>query len=236
MPEKAVRVEHSMAWPVAVPEQMEHDLAHKASLALARPRPFYNCAKRVIDIVVSLAAILFCTPLWLITAILIKRDSKGPVLFRQRRPGLNGKPFTLLKFRTMVDDAENRLPEVIHLNQERDGSLIRIKDDPRVTRLGRLLRATSFDETPQFVNVLLGHMSLVGPRPISRPIADKRNPIRLGVLPGLTGLWQISGRKDTGCAYMIGKDLEYICRRSLTYDLWIVLQTVLVVLRRSGAR
>jgi lipopolysaccharide/colanic/teichoic acid biosynthesis glycosyltransferase len=136
----------------------------------------------------------------------------------------------------MVDDAENRLPEVIHLNQERDGSLIRIKDDPRVTRLGRLLRATSFDETPQFVNVLLGHMSLVGPRPISRPIADKRNPIRLGVLPGLTGLWQISGRKDTGCAYMIGKDLEYICRRSLTYDLWIVLQTVLVVLRRSGAR
>lgn len=225
-----------MAWSAAAPDQVELDLAQQARLALARPRPFYNCAKRVIDIIVSLAAIVLCTPLWIITAYLIKRDSKGPVFFRQRRPGLNGKPFTLLKFRTMVDDAESRLPEVIHLNQEDDGSLIRIKDDPRVTRLGRVLRETSFDETPQFINVLLGQMSLVGPRPISRPIADKRNSIRLGVVPGLTGLWQISGRKDTGCAYMIGRDLEYICKRSLTYDLWIVLQTVLVVIRRNGAR
>lgn len=234
MPEKAVGVEQSMAWPM--PEPAEPDLAHRAKMAASQPRTLYRCAKRLLDVLASLAAIVFCLPLWAIIAVLIKRGSRGPILFRQQRPGLNGKPFTLLKFRTMVVDAEDRLFEVIHLNEEPDDPLIRIKDDPRVTGIGRILRETSLDETPQFINVLLGHMSIVGPRPISRPIADRRNPIRLTVPPGLTGLWQISGRKDTGCAFMISKDLEYICKRSLAYDLGIIIQTVLVVVRRSGAR
>jgi lipopolysaccharide/colanic/teichoic acid biosynthesis glycosyltransferase len=136
----------------------------------------------------------------------------------------------------MVADAEQQLPDVMHLNEEPSGSLIRIKDDPRLTRVGKFLRATSLDETPQLINVLLGQMSLVGPRPISRPLADSRSPIRLRVMPGLTGLWQISGRKDTGCTFMLDMDLEYICRRSFLYDLWIMLQTVVVVVRGRGAR
>ena len=105
-----------------------------------------------------------------------------------------------------------------------------------MTRMGKFLRAASLDETPQLINVLLGQMSLVGPRPISRPITDPRNPIRLRVTPGLTGLWQISGRKDTGCAFMIDKDLEYICKSSPLYDLWVILETVAVVVRGRGAR
>ena len=234
MPEEAVGVEHRVVWPVV--ETVETDLTHQAMYSAAQPMPLYCCVKRSVDIVASLAAIVFCLPLWAVIAVLVKLDSRGPVLFKQPRPGQNGDPFTLLKFRTMVNDAEAKLSDVMHLNQESDGSLIRIKDDPRVTPLGRFLRGSSLDETPQFINVFLGHMSLVGPRPISRPITDRRNPIRLQVPPGLTGLWQISGRKDTGCAFMITKDLEYICKRSLLYDLWIVLQTVYVVVRRSGAR
>lgn len=212
------------------------DLADQAMVATARSRPGYQVAKRCFDIVAALAGILVCLPLWALIAIAIKRESKGPVLFRQQRPGLGGVPFTIVKFRTMVDDAESRLPEVMHLNAEPSGSLIRIKDDPRVTRFGRFLRSSSLDETPQLLNVLAGQMSLVGPRPISRPIMDIRNPIRLRVVPGLTGLWQISGRKDTGCSFMLDKDLEYICKRSFTYDLAIILMTVLVVVRGRGAR
>jgi len=234
VPEEVVRVEPHGTWPLAGPA--DADLTRQAVLSTSRSRFLYRGVKRLVDIVVSMAAILFCLPFWAIIAILIKRDSEGPILFKQKRPGLNGKDFTLLKFRTMVQDAESKLPEVMHLNQENDGSLIRIKNDPRVTPLGKFLRTSSLDETPQFINVLLGDMSLVGPRPISRPITDKRNPIRLRVTPGLTGLWQISGRKDTGCAFMIGKDLEYVCKRSLLYDLWIILQTVGVVLRGIGAR
>lgn len=212
------------------------DLVDRAIIATSRPRYAYQFAKRCFDIVAALAGIIFCLPLWAIIAVAIKRESKGPVLFRQQRPGLNGVPFTILKFRTMVDDAESRLSEVMHLNMEPTGSLIRIKDDPRVTRIGRLLRASSLDETPQLLNVLAGQMSLVGPRPISRPITDLRNPIRLRVLPGLTGLWQISGRKDTGCSFMLNQDLEYVCRRSFLYDLSIIFMTVIVVVRGRGAR
>lgn len=212
------------------------DLVQRATIAGSLSRPLYTFFKRLVDVVASLCGILLCLPLWAMIAVLIKLDSSGPVFFRQKRPGLRGVPFTLYKFRTMASDAEDRLRDVMHLNREVSGSLIRIDDDPRVTRVGRFLRASSLDETPQLVNILLGHMSLVGPRPISRPITDTRNPVRLGVLPGLTGLWQISGRKNTGCAYMIERDLEYICNRSILYDLRIIIQTVLVVLRRTGAK
>jgi lipopolysaccharide/colanic/teichoic acid biosynthesis glycosyltransferase len=212
------------------------DATQSALLALSQPRLGYATVKRLFDLTAALSGIIVCLPLWCVIALCIKLTSKGPVIFRQQRPGLEGIPFTILKFRTMVADAEQRLADVMHMNQEPSGSLIRIKDDPRQTRVGRFLRATSLDETPQLINVLLGHMSLVGPRPISRPLDDTRAPIRLRVTPGLTGLWQISGRKDTSCAFMLDMDLEYIRKRSFPYDLWIIFQTVVVVVRGRGAR
>ncbi|MFQ6133624.1 MAG: sugar transferase, partial [Armatimonadota bacterium] len=195
----------------------------------------YLAAKRAFDLVSALVGIVVCGPLLAGIAAAIKLDSPGPVLFRQRRPGRNGKPFTLLKFRTMTCDAEEKLPEVLPLNREPDHSLIRIPDDPRVTRLGRFLRRSSLDELPQLVNILRGEMSLVGPRPISRPIADERATLRLVAPPGLTGLWQINGRKETDCRFMLEKDMEYLSRRSLWFDLGILMRTVPAVLRRNGA-
>ena len=220
----------------AVDREQPHGLALQACAAAAQSRTGYTVAKRTLDVFVSLIGIIICLPLWAIIVVCIKLDSRGPAIFRQSRPGRNGVPFTLLKFRTMVHDAEQRLPEIMHMNLDPTGTLIRIKDDPRLTRVGRFLRNACLDETPQFINILLGQMSLVGPRPISRPIADPRNHIRLRVRPGLTGLWQVSRCKNTTVAFMIDKDLEYICKRSILFDLAIIIQTVLFVLRRNGAR
>jgi len=196
---------------------------------------WYLAAKRALDIAVALIGIILCLPLWALIAFAIKLDSPGPVLFRQRRPGLGGRPFWILKFRTMYQDAEQRLQEVLHLNRQPDGTLIRIPNDPRVTRIGRLLRRSSLDETPQLINVLKGDMSLVGPRPISRPINDPRARIRLQVLPGITGLWQVNGRKNTDTNYMLEKDMEYLRRRSFSLDLLILFKTVGAVIRGDGA-
>ncbi len=195
----------------------------------------YLVVKRVLDIVVAVVGIIICLPLWALIAIAIKLDSPGPIFFKQIRPGYRGKPFYILKFRTMYQDAERRLKEVMHLNRQRDGTLIRIPNDPRVTRVGRFLRRTSLDETPQLINVLRGEMSLVGPRPISRPIPDPRGTIRLQAMPGITGLWQINGRKETDTEYMLAKDMEYLKRRCLILDLWILLMTIPAALRGNGA-
>jgi lipopolysaccharide/colanic/teichoic acid biosynthesis glycosyltransferase len=235
MPEDTIRSVQQQIWtPSETTASL--DLTQRAILALSQPRLAYEMIKRLVDICAALAGIIICLPLWAIIAICIKLDSRGPVIFRQQRPGLGGVPFTILKFRTMAMDAEKQLSNVIHLNVDPRDCLIRIRQDPRLTRFGKILRATSLDETPQLINVLLGSMSLVGPRPISRPILDPRNQIRLQVPPGLTGLWQISGRKDTGCDFMLTKDLEYICNRSLLHDLKIALLTVTVVFLRRGAR
>jgi lipopolysaccharide/colanic/teichoic acid biosynthesis glycosyltransferase len=178
---------------------------------------------------------MLAAPLLVIIALAIRLDSPGPILFRQRRPGLNGRWFRMLKFRTMVRDAEARLPQVLSLNREPDHSLLRIADDPRVTRVGRILRRASLDELPQLLNILRGDMSFVGPRPISRPILDERAWRRLTVKPGLTGLWQINGRKETDCHFMLDKDLEYIANRSLWLDLSILAQTIPAVMCGNGA-
>jgi len=196
----------------------------------------YLFIKRVLDVTVALLGIVFCLPLWALIAIAIKLDSPGPVIFRQRRPGYLGRPFWILKFRTMCSDAEERLQEVMHLNEQEDGTLIRIQDDPRVTRLGRFLRKTSLDETPQLINVLRGEMSLVGPRPISRPIPDPRGLWRLQAVPGITGLWQINGRKETDTDYMLARDMMYLQRRCLSLDLYILLMTAPAALRGNGAK
>ncbi len=176
---------------------------------IARPRG-YERAKRVIDIFIAAAGLILTLPLWVLVAVLIKLNSRGPVLFRQQRPGKDGKPFQVLKFRTMVHDAEEKLHEVIDITDTAD-PLIRLTNDPRVTGIGHLLRVTSIDELPQLINVLRGEMSLVGPRPISRPINDPRNDLRLQVTPGIT-------------------------RRSLSFDLLLLLKTVIAVIKADGAR
>jgi len=195
----------------------------------------YVAAKRAFDLGVAVLGLIALAPLLGIIAVAIRVGSSGPVVFKQRRPGLRGRPFWMLKFRTMTQDAEDRLPEVLPLNREPDHSLLRIPDDPRVTGVGRVLRRTSLDELPQLVNIVRGEMSLVGPRPISRPIADERALLRLAVRPGLTGLWQINGRKETDCQFMLDKDMEYLARRSFWFDLSILLRTVPAVIRRNGA-
>jgi len=199
-------------------------------------RPVYETAKRVFDVIgASLLLVLSSLPA-LIIAILIKLDDEGPVLFKQTRVGRFGKLFTIYKFRTMIADAEKMQRELEKYN-EAGGAYFKMKNDPRVTRVGRILRKLSLDEIPQFINVLTGDMSLVGPRPL--PVTGYENEDwyirKVSVPPGMTGLWQISGRSDLTGEQAAELDLEYVRRRSFLFDLKILLLTVPAVLRRKGA-
>ncbi len=205
------------------------------SQAKSKGLAMYLLAKRLCDVALAIMGIIVCLPLWLVVAIAIKIDSRGPVFFRQTRPGHRGVPFRMLKFRTMCEDAEERVTEVLPYNKEQDGSLIRVDDDPRVTRVGHWLRKWSIDETPQFINVLKGEMSIVGPRPISRHIPDPRGLLRLEAIPGITGVWQTNGRKLTDAQHMLELDMQYLQDRSLLTDTSIVLRTVGAVLKGEGA-
>jgi exopolysaccharide biosynthesis polyprenyl glycosylphosphotransferase len=193
--------------------------------------------KRSIDIVCSGIGIAALSPVIGLAALLIRRSSPGPVLFRQRRCGLNGREFEMLKLRSMYIDAEERKAELEHLN-EMDGPVFKIQDDPRVTPVGRFLRKWSIDEIPQLWNVFRGDMSLVGPRPpvpseVWRYEHFQRR--RLSMRPGITCLWQVGGRNGIGFAEWVKLDLEYIDSWSLRTDLKILLRTLPAVLRRSGA-
>lgn len=193
--------------------------------------------KRSFDILFSVVVLLALSPVLLAIAVAIKFDSPGPVFYRSERIGKKGRVFRCLKFRTMVEDAEQRRAEVSHMN-ERDGVLFKIRNDPRVTRLGRFLRKYSLDELPQFLNVLHGDMSIVGPRP---PIASevkeyKLNHLRrLNVTPGITGLWQVQGRKDPSFDSYVSLDMTYIDNWSIWLDMSIILRTVGVVLAGTGS-
>jgi exopolysaccharide biosynthesis polyprenyl glycosylphosphotransferase len=192
--------------------------------------------KRVADIAGSLVGLVVLSPLLLATALAIRLRDGPPVLFRQARAGLNGRPFTIHKFRTMVPDAEERLAEIQHLN-ERDRVAFKASDDPRITQLGRTLRATSLDELPQLWNVLKGEMSLVGPRPpLPGEVAayDIWHRRRLSMKPGITGLWQVEARDEPGFDRWVERDLAYIDRWSLLLDLKILLRTVPAVIGRTG--
>ena len=232
--------ERSFADPCPVPPSARPKRTSlPAAPALARRplgRRLYLCVKRVGDVVLSVAGILVLLPLWLPIALAIRLTSPGPIIFRQKRTGQYGVPFLIWKFRTMRADAENVLEDVLPPNQPPDRGLIQIRNDPRVTRIGKLLRAYSLDETPQLINILVGEMSFVGPRPISRNVDDPRGLQRLEARPGLTGLWQVSGRKDTDCETMLRLDMGYLEKRSLALDLVILLRTVPVVLLGKGAR
>jgi exopolysaccharide biosynthesis polyprenyl glycosylphosphotransferase len=193
--------------------------------------------KRVFDVILSVAAISGLIVPFAFLAFLIRMDSPGPILFRQRRVGLRGRPFGFLKFRSMVEDAERRLDSLKDRN-ERTGPVFKIKDDPRVTRVGRWLRKLSLDEFPQLLNVLRGEMSLVGPRPqLPAEIAEageiaKR---RMNVLPGITGLWQVSGRARLSYEQMVELDTYYIEHWSPGLDLTILVKTLPAVLGGRGA-
>jgi len=197
-------------------------------------------AKQVIDVLGAFVFLLVLAPLLLIIALIIKLTSPGPVLFRQQRSGLNGKPFTMLKFRSMVTDAEQRKRELEAFN-EMSGPVFKVTNDPRITRMGRWLRRWSLDEFPQLVNVLRGEMSLVGPRPLPvdevRRFDDMAHRRRLSVRPGLTCLWQIRGRNNlTDFKEWVRLDLEYIDNWSLWLDLEILCKTIPVVLMGAGAK
>ncbi len=192
--------------------------------------------KRALDILVSAAALLLLAPVMLITALVVRLDSKGPVLYPSERIGRKGRTFKCLKFRTMVIDAEARKEALRHMN-ERDGILFKIRHDPRVTRIGQFLRKYSLDELPQFINVLMGDMSIVGPRP---PLAgevrqyDLPHLRRLDVLPGITGLWQVNARQDPSFDNYISLDTAYVDNWSLWLDLKIMTRTFGVVLSGTG--
>lgn len=195
-------------------------------------------AKRAFDVTVAVVALLVTAPILGVAAVAIKRTSKGPVIFAQERVGRDGQTFKVLKLRTMVVDAEARLAE-LRAHNEADGPLFKITRDPRVTRVGALLRKLSIDEIPQFVNVLRGEMSVVGPRPaLPAEVAQWTDDVhdRLRVLPGITGMWQVSGRSDTTFDEYKRLDLYYVDNWSLAHDARIVCKTFAAVLAQRGAR
>lgn len=195
-------------------------------------------AKRAFDVVGSLAALILLGPLFLLIGCLIQTEDGGPVIFAQTRVGKFGREFKMFKFRSMRPDAEARLEEVLVQNHHKEGVTFKIKDDPRLTRTGRWLRKFSFDELPQFYNVLKGEMSLVGPRPpVPREVAlyslaDRR---RLAVKPGITCFWQISGRADIDFSGQVKLDVKYIESWNFMTDLKILAMTVPAVLSGKGA-
>ncbi|MBM4064687.1 MAG: sugar transferase [Planctomycetes bacterium] len=190
--------------------------------------------KRLLDILCSFLLLVISIPLFFIIAILIKIDSKGPIFFLQKRCGKDGSEFNMYKFRTMVKDAETLKKR---LKNEMDGPMFKLKNDPRITRLGRILRKLSLDELPQLLNVLKGEMSLVGPRPLADEEMvgdDIWKEIRLSVRPGMTGLWQIMGRDSGKFSDWITYDTEYVQKRSLFMDIKILFLTIVTVLRNKG--
>jgi lipopolysaccharide/colanic/teichoic acid biosynthesis glycosyltransferase len=194
--------------------------------------------QRTVDLTVASTALVCLAPALATIALVVSATSPGPPLYRQVRVGRGGRPIAVWKFRTMCADADELLPALRALNMVTDGPLFKVRDDPRITRVGRWLRRFSVDELPQLVNVLGGSMSLVGPRPaLPAEVAayDDVARRRLAVRPGLTGLWQVSGRADLSWAESIRLDLAYVERWSLWLDLRILLRTVPAVLTGRGA-
>ena len=193
--------------------------------------------KRGFDVLVSAVGLLVTAPLFPLIALAIRLDSRGPVFFSQRRAGLDGQPFSMHKFRTMVADAEERLDDVIRLDELRE-PVFKLSEDPRVTSVGRMLRRLSLDELPQLWNVLRGEMSIVGPRPEQVELVERYRPehrFRLTVKPGITGPMQVFGRGDLTFHERLAVELDYIENLSLARDLRIIAETVPVTLKGSGA-
>jgi lipopolysaccharide/colanic/teichoic acid biosynthesis glycosyltransferase len=225
---------------------MSVDVSTMAELTrtVARPKPATSLARRTLDVSIAGTALLVLVPVIALAALAVRVTSPGPVLFRQRRLGRHMRPFTVLKFRTMKADADSALHREyvrsLIATEPRDGApdnLYKLVVDPRVTRVGRFLRSWSIDEVPQLLNVLRGEMSLVGPRPVIEYEVEQYPEWylrRFAVKPGMTGLWQVSGRNERTYEEMVRFDVEYAERRSLWMDLRILARTALVVMRRQG--
>ncbi|MFO7160625.1 MAG: exopolysaccharide biosynthesis polyprenyl glycosylphosphotransferase [[Clostridium] cellulosi] len=200
-------------------------------------RYIYRAVKRFFDVVLSVLALVVLSPLFLITAIAIKLDSEGEVFYSQLRVGKDGKLFKMYKFRSMCVDADKQLDKLKDLN-EKDGPVFKIANDPRVTRVGRIIRKRSIDELPQLINIIKGDMSIVGPRPPLPNEVAQYTPYqmqRLSVKPGLTCYWQISGRSDISFDEWVELDCKYIRESSVWTDIKIILKTIPAVLTGRGA-
>ena len=197
----------------------------------------YSISKRSLDFIASLVGLILLSPLLAIVAILIKLESEGPIIFSQKRIGLNGKEFKMYKFRSMVQNAEE-LKEKLRKQNEMSGPMFKMKNDPRVTKVGRLIRKTSIDELPQLINVLKGDMSLVGPRPsLPKEVKEFESWMtrRLDVKPGLTCYWQVSGRNNIDFEDWMKLDIKYVEERSFLLDLKLILKTVFVLFGDKNA-
>lgn len=221
---------------------MDHGEDHAESIVIdldhERHRYMYHVVKRVFDFVASLIGLILLSPVFLIVAIAIKlEDPKGPVFYSQTRVGRQQLPFKMYKFRSMIVNADKLLKKLADQN-EVDGAMFKIKKDPRVTNVGRFIRKYSLDELPQLMNVLLGQMSLVGPRPpLPREVAEytEYDKQRLFVKPGCTGLWQVTLRNSASFQEMVVLDLRYIKERSIWFDMYIILKTISVFFRPNVA-
>ncbi|MEE6637649.1 sugar transferase [Limosilactobacillus pontis] len=202
-----------------------------------KSRKGYHFVKRTMDIVLSSIGLICLSPLMAVIAYKIKKEDKGPVFYKQVRVGKNGHKFEMYKFRSMVTNADQLLDRLKDQN-EVEGAMFKMKHDPRITKVGHYLREHSLDELPQLVNVLKGDMSLVGPRPpLPSEVArytdyDKQ---RLYVMPGCTGLWQVTARNDVGFDEMVKLDLEYVQHANLGYDLWIIIKTIGIIIKPNSS-
>jgi len=204
----------------------------------AGPSAAYTTAKRLLDMSASLAMLALLSPLFLVVALCVKLTDGGPVFFRQKRVGLNGRVFDFFKFRSMIVNAEAKKDELLRMNKHKNSITFKMCRDPRVTWVGRILRKTSIDELPQLWNVLTGEMTLVGPRPAVVPEVQRytaRERRRLAVTPGLTCIWQVSGRADLDFQQQVELDVRYIRERCLWLDFKLMLLTVPAVLSGKGA-
>ena len=224
-----------------IKEQQKRESGHSPNLKIRvwsfTVRTTY-AVKRFFDLILAAAAMIILSPLFIVIALLIKLTSPGPVFFTQLRVGKYGRTFRFYKFRSMYIDAEKRKKDLLAQNQSADGVIFKMKNDPRITPIGKFLRRTSMDELPQFLNVLFNDMSLVGPRPpvpseVQQYTLEERK--RLNVKPGLTCLWQISGRSDIPFKQQVRLDQEYIRSWNLAHDLMILLRTIPAILSGKGA-
>lgn len=209
----------------------------KVNPAKVNDRPFYHVVKRLFDIVASACGLIFLSPLFLFLVIKIRSEDGGPAFYSQERIGKNEKPFEMWKFRSMIVDADKMLDKLEDEN-EVDGAMFKIKDDPRVTKIGHVIRKYSLDELPQLWNVLIGDMSLVGPRPpLPSEVEEYTNydKQRLTVMPGCTGLWQVTRRSEADFDEMVWLDIVYINHSGVWEDLKLMIKTVLVMIHPNGA-
>jgi lipopolysaccharide/colanic/teichoic acid biosynthesis glycosyltransferase len=227
----------SDAWKEAIADMSSREGAG-SGLQIVSGRVWYELFKRCLDRIGTGLGMVLLSPFFALLAILIKLESPGPVLFSQTRIGLGGSPFKCWKLRSMYIDAEQRKQELLQQNEMDGGTTFKIKRDPRVTRVGRFIRKASIDELPQLWNVFVGDMSLVGPRPpVPSEVAlyTARERQRLFVKPGITCIWQVSGRSDIPFPEQVLLDIEYIRKRSLWMDIKLLLRTLPAVLLARGA-